>query len=363
MIKVFVSGCFDILHGGHVEFFTQARALGDHLTVCLPSDEVLWSYKNRKPSIPLEHKVSILRALSVVDDVVVGDLVDEQGLNFKKTILEVKPDILASNDEDDKFAEYKRDFCNKNNIEFKQLEKTTLHKEVTSTSQILSFIKAPTYRPVRIDFAGGWLDCPENTREDAFIVNCTISPLVSLAEWPYQLKAGLGGSGAYALLTGRSCVETERKFGNGWQDAAVIKETGLCIWRATKDPTLVMKIAPEMLKGKLALLWTGSDHETKNIRNLPRNYEKIAEASIKANCAIVEEDLCQLMEAVSLSYEAQLEEGMSPLPEWEGASYKYCGSGWGGYAVYLFYKTSERDEFVRAHEEAIKVEPYMDDNY
>jgi bifunctional ADP-heptose synthase (sugar kinase/adenylyltransferase) len=31
--KVFVSGCYDVLHGGHVEFFSQARALGTHLTV------------------------------------------------------------------------------------------------------------------------------------------------------------------------------------------------------------------------------------------------------------------------------------------------------------------------------------------
>ena len=33
MIKVFVSGCYDIVHAGHVQFFSEARALGDHLTV------------------------------------------------------------------------------------------------------------------------------------------------------------------------------------------------------------------------------------------------------------------------------------------------------------------------------------------
>lgn len=31
---VFVSGCYDIIHGGHVEFFQQAKALGDYLVVC-----------------------------------------------------------------------------------------------------------------------------------------------------------------------------------------------------------------------------------------------------------------------------------------------------------------------------------------
>ena len=39
--KVFVSGCYDILHTGHVQFFQDAKALGDHLTVCFASDEVL----------------------------------------------------------------------------------------------------------------------------------------------------------------------------------------------------------------------------------------------------------------------------------------------------------------------------------
>lgn len=363
MKKVFVSGCFDILHGGHVEFFTQAKALGDHLTVCLPSDEVLWNYKQRKPSIPLEHKISIIKALAVVDEVVVGEIVDEYGLNFREVILTAKPDLLVSNDQDDSFAAHKKKFCKKHGIKFQQVNKTTLHKEVTSTSQIVDFIKAPTYRPVRVDFAGGWLDCPENTNEHAFVVNCAISPLVSLNQWPYKLKGGLGGSGAYALLTGRRGVETERKFGNGWQDAAVIKETGLCIWRATKDPTLVMKIAPNMLKGKMALLWTGTDHSTKDIRELSRDYAKIAEASLLANSAVCEEDLTQLMEAVSLSYEAQLGEGMKPLPDESAASYKYCGSGWGGYAVYLFCKTTDREEFLAAHQEAIPVEPYIDDNY
>jgi len=45
--KVFVSGCYDIIHGGHVQFFEEARALGDHLTVSFASSEVLWIHKRR----------------------------------------------------------------------------------------------------------------------------------------------------------------------------------------------------------------------------------------------------------------------------------------------------------------------------
>ena len=47
MKKVFVSGCYDIIHAGHLAFFKEAKALGDHLTVCFASDEILWIEKKK----------------------------------------------------------------------------------------------------------------------------------------------------------------------------------------------------------------------------------------------------------------------------------------------------------------------------
>ena len=41
MRKVFVTGCYDILHAGHIQFFEEARALGDYLIVSFASSEVL----------------------------------------------------------------------------------------------------------------------------------------------------------------------------------------------------------------------------------------------------------------------------------------------------------------------------------
>ena len=60
-VKVFVSGCYDILHGGHLEFWSQARALGDYLVVSFASDDVLAAHKsNRRSSIPTEHKKQLI---------------------------------------------------------------------------------------------------------------------------------------------------------------------------------------------------------------------------------------------------------------------------------------------------------------
>lgn len=58
---MFVSGCYDILHGGHLEFWSMARALGTHLTVSFASDGVLAAHKaNRRSSIPTEHKKQLI---------------------------------------------------------------------------------------------------------------------------------------------------------------------------------------------------------------------------------------------------------------------------------------------------------------
>ena len=68
-----VSGCYDILHAGHIQFFEEARALGDHLTVSFATEEVLWVHKARRPSIPDDHKKVLLEGLRCVDKVVLGE--------------------------------------------------------------------------------------------------------------------------------------------------------------------------------------------------------------------------------------------------------------------------------------------------
>jgi hypothetical protein len=62
---------------------------------------------------------------------------------------------------------------------------------------------------------------PKHARQGAFIVNCAISPLVSLHDWHYEIGGGLGGSAAHALLCGRNSVQSELDLGVGWQDPAV----------------------------------------------------------------------------------------------------------------------------------------------
>jgi cytidyltransferase-like protein len=357
MIRVFVSGCYDILHAGHVQFFTEARALGDHLTVCFASADVLWFHKQRRSSLPDEHKRALIAALKVVDDVVIGTGLEE-GIDFREHFLRLRPDILAVT-EDDKYGPLKRALCTEVGARYVVMPKTPPQFPPVSTTQIVRFIRAPEVAPLRVDFGGGWLDVPRLAREGAFIVNCAISPTVSLREWPYERNAGLGGSGAWALLNGKDGVGSELDLGVGWQDPAVIAETGLCVWRSGQRPVLEVKTAGEFLCGRMALYWTGAPHDTPGIVAGSRDYDAIERAGATARDAVWRNDPQLLAAAVRQSYAVQQAEGMEPLPEIAGAlGAKYCGGGFGGYAVYVFSQADQRDAAC-ARPKFRPIEPYV----
>lgn len=356
MTKVFVSGCYDILHGGHIQFFEEARALGDNLTVSFASSDVLWIHKHRKPSIPDEHKKALLEGLRAVDSVVIGDS-HEEGLDFKDHFLRIRPDILAVT-EDDKYGDMKRDLCAEVGAKYVLLPKTPPRFEPVSTSSIVRWVQAPTEAPLRVDFAGGWLDVPRFSRDGEYVVNCAISPTVSLREWPYEKRSGLGGSGAWALLNGKCGVESEINLGVGWQDPAVIRETGLCVWRSGQRPVLDFKQRGDFLLGKMAIYWTGIQHDTPGVVDYPRDYDKIAESAQIARMAVLRSDINELAKGVSIYHATQLDEGMKPLPDIDGQlAHKYCGGGYGGYALYLFPDEESRIAALGAHEALRPIEP------
>ena len=349
MKKVFISGCYDILHGGHIEFFNQAKALGDHLTVCLPNDEVLFLHKKRRPFVPLDHKIHLIEALKMVDEVVIGEDMDI-GLNFRTVFLDLKPDILAVT-EDDKFEGIKRRLCAEVNAEYVRLPKNLSYNQI-STTEIFQRLRAPAEAPMRVDFAGGWLDVPRFSRPDGYVVNLAISPTVSLFDWEYETCSGLGGSGAYALLMAKDGVKSELDNNVGWQDPVIIQETGLCVWRSGKTPILELKVNPSFLSGKMALYWTGKQHVTRDLADLDRDYDLLVKGSHIARDAVYKTDYDLLCEGVKITHEVQLKEGMDELPDFGAKAWKYCGGGHGGYAVYLF------DE--RPHlKELLDIEPFM----
>src|SRR2546427_12335110 len=78
---VLASGCFDLLHVGHVRYLTAARRLGDVLFVGLNSDASVERLKGiGRPLMPAGERAEILAALRCVDHVVVFDGETADGL-------------------------------------------------------------------------------------------------------------------------------------------------------------------------------------------------------------------------------------------------------------------------------------------
>ena len=70
MKTVFVNGCFDILHRGHLELFAYARSLGDHLTVGIDTDERVRELKGpKRPINSANDRAYILSRLQDIDQV------------------------------------------------------------------------------------------------------------------------------------------------------------------------------------------------------------------------------------------------------------------------------------------------------
>lgn len=67
----YTTGVFDMFHVGHLRILQQARAQCDFLVVGVSSDELVASYKNKTPVIPLADRMAIIGAVRHVDKVVV----------------------------------------------------------------------------------------------------------------------------------------------------------------------------------------------------------------------------------------------------------------------------------------------------
>ena len=64
-----VSGGFDPVHSGHIEYLKAAKNIGDYLIVALNSDNWL-TLKKGKPFMPYQERLSVLSSFSFVDEVV-----------------------------------------------------------------------------------------------------------------------------------------------------------------------------------------------------------------------------------------------------------------------------------------------------
>ena len=92
MKTVWVNGCFDILHRGHIELFEYAKTLGPRLVVGIDSDEKVKIDKGEsRPYNNQEDRKYFLESIRYIDSVFVFN--SKEGL--KNLIKSVSPDIMV----------------------------------------------------------------------------------------------------------------------------------------------------------------------------------------------------------------------------------------------------------------------------
>ena len=88
---VFTNGVFDIVHRGHVEYLTKAKALGDVLLVGMNTDASVQRLKGpQRPVVSQDDRAFVLAALRAVDYVCLFD--EDTPYNLIKAIV---PDVLV----------------------------------------------------------------------------------------------------------------------------------------------------------------------------------------------------------------------------------------------------------------------------
>lgn len=197
MKKVFVSGCYDMLHSGHVAFFKQASAYGD-LYVGIGSDKTIAELKHRKTIYSEKERLYMVKSIRYVKDAYINT--GSGMLDFLEILEKVKPDIFVVNS--DGGSDQKKSLCKERGIEYVVLERVPdAGLDPRSTTSLRSNVKS--HLPYRIDIAGTWIDQPYVSMHGAgWAITASIEPNYEFMErggmststrnaarkiWPYEL--------------------------------------------------------------------------------------------------------------------------------------------------------------------------------
>ena len=237
MKKVFVSGCYDLLHSGHVEFFRQAAQYGE-LYVGIGSDKTILHYKNHKTVYSEQERLFMVKSIKYVKDAYIN--AGRGILDFIPTLDIVKPDILVVNS--DGGSDSKRKVCEERGIEYIVLERDP-HEGLEARSST-ELKKSPCLIPTRLDIAGTWIDQPYvSVHAPGWALTICLEPSFEIRDrcglststrnvikriWPYQLPNMDPETLARLVFCFENHPEREDGIISGAQDAIGICVPGLC---------------------------------------------------------------------------------------------------------------------------------------
>lgn len=175
--KVFVSGCFDLLHSGHVAFFKEAAQYGD-VFVGIGSDKTIEELKGRKTINSELERLYMAKAVRYVTDAWINR---GSGLmDFEQDILDFEPDLFIVNE--DGHSPIKNEFCAEHNIKYAVLNRipdTQLLPRSTTDYRNSNICRLP----YRLDIACTWIDQPYvSSYQQGWAITTSLEPSIEYNE-------------------------------------------------------------------------------------------------------------------------------------------------------------------------------------
>lgn len=365
--KVFVSGCFDPLHAGHITFFETASQYGD-LFVSVGSDKNIEKLKNRLPYLSEKERLYCVKAIESVKDAFIAN--GSGMLDFLPELEKIKPNFFVVNK--DGHTKEKEDLCKKLNIEYIVLDRLPKPGLPARSS---TQIRNDTKMPYRIDLAGGWLDQPyvskycsgsvitisveatQNFNERSGMGTSTRNKAIEL--WGHKLPAETELSAktlfGYENLPGKKEI-------SGSQDAIGIIFSGLNKLDYQKNKYWPQKIENVIddnllnwLENLIYLIPLGPRPKNLNILDKffpSKTYaEKLSKASKNCFSAIIKKDKIKFGKAITDGFNAQVSmfpkminpKILKTIQKYKNnvLGYKISGAGGGGYIILVSDKNIE----------------------
>ena len=358
--KVFVSGCYDMLHSGHVAFFKEASKYGD-LYVGIGSDATIQNLKNRKTIYSEKERLYMVKSIRYVKEAYINS--GSGMLDFLETLDIVKPDVFVVNS--DGSSDMKRELCERLGIEYIVLEREPdAGLEARSTTSLRSNVKCAI--PYRIDLAGTWIDQPYVSEHGAgWALTISIEPTIEFMErggmststrnaarkiWPYELPSYNEEMMARLLFCFENDPEREGHI-SGAQDSIGICMSGLNrhfydnhYWplriEHCQDESILSWLEEHLCLVEMFPRPQGYSVVTGKDIN-PEKVAKLTEAADRCWEAIQAKDLTKFAAAFQDSFNAQVsmfpsmmnEEVEKYIEGWrdKALAWKMTGAGGGGY--------------------------------
>jgi len=375
--KVFVSGCFDLLHSGHVAFFQSAAEYGD-LYVAIGSDKTIFELKGRATVNSEAERLFMIQSLACVHQAFIS--LGSGMLDFEQEMRDVQPDIFVVNEDGD--LSEKQKLCEALDIEYVVLARDP-HSDLKPRST--TALRDINRIPYRIDLAGGWLDQPYVSKHyPGSVITVSIEPTIEfnersgMASSTRQVAIDLWGSrlptdNLEKLFRILFCCDNPpgKEYVSGAQDTIGIVYPGLA--RSDYDGNywpvhIEQKLDESVLQFVEQSLYLrplgprGPEYDVlQNTHITPLSAQALADATADCWQAILNKDVRAFGETVKRSFEAQI--AMFPnmvndrvrelIAQYEDQAlgWKLSGAGGGGYLILVSDKPIKRGVRIQVRRE------------